>query len=95
MIFSSDMRACFSLLRAVAVGESQCEQQGKEERVWHQLALGWAKGENSHLSILTATFMVDREWLRPWAVASTTRPKAPEPRVRPARNSQEAKLATF
>ena len=53
---------------------------------------GWCGG-NSHLSILTATFMVDCEWLRPWAVASTTRPKAPEPRVRPARNSEVTKLA--
>lgn len=35
MIFSSDMRACFSLLRAVAVGESQREQEGREGRVWH------------------------------------------------------------
>lgn len=45
-------------------------------------------GGDSHLSIFTATFMVDCEWLRPWAVASTTRPKAPEPRVRPAGGQQ-------
>lgn len=43
---------------------------------------------NLHLSILTATFMVDCEWLRPCAVASTTRPKAPEPRVRPAEKGE-------
>lgn len=56
------------------------------------VALGWGKGDNSHLSILTATFMVDCEWLRPWAVASTTRPKAPEPRVRPAKKQQRGKV---
>lgn len=43
---------------------------------------------NSHLSIFTATFMEDCEWLRPWAVASTTRPKAPDPSVRPAEKHQ-------
>lgn len=58
------------------------------------VALGWGKGENSHLSILTATFMVDREWLRPWAVASTTRPKAPEPRVRPAKKQPGGKVGS-
>lgn len=51
----------------------------------HSIGMGdRVAGGDSHLSIFTATFMVDCEWLRPWAVASTTRPKAPEPRVRPA-----------
>lgn len=47
MIFSSDIRACFSLLRAVAVGESPCEWQGEERSAWALLslvALGWGKG---------------------------------------------------
>lgn len=39
MIFSSDMRACFSLLRAVAVGEIQYEQQGEEGSVWAMFGL--------------------------------------------------------
>lgn len=46
MIFSSDMRACFSLLRAVAVGESRCEWQGEEGCTWAPFgltALGWGK----------------------------------------------------
>lgn len=36
-----------------------------------------------HFSIFTATFVLDCEWVRPYAVASTTLPKAPDPRVRP------------
>lgn len=47
MIFSSDIRACFSLLRAVAVGESWCERQGKEGSTcapFGLTALGWGKG---------------------------------------------------
>lgn len=36
-----------------------------------------------HLSIFTATFVRDWEWARQYAVASTTLPKAPDPRVRP------------
>lgn len=47
MIFSSDMRACFSLLRAVAVGESWCEWQGEEGRTrapFGLTVLGWGKG---------------------------------------------------
>ncbi len=36
-----------------------------------------------HFSIFTATFVLDWEWVRPYAVASTTLPKAPDPRVRP------------
>lgn len=36
-----------------------------------------------HFNIFTATFVLDWEWVRPYAVASTTLPKAPDPRVRP------------
>lgn len=36
-----------------------------------------------HFSIFTATFVLDWAWARPYAVASTTLPKAPDPRVRP------------
>lgn len=36
-----------------------------------------------HLSIFTATLVDDWELVSPYAVASTTLPNAPDPRVRP------------
>lgn len=90
MIFSSDIRAWVSLLRAVA---------GRHHRsqitIIHNIALIHCACSNQdvsdtstgfsalHLSIFTATLVEDWELVSPYAVASTTLPKAPDPRVRP------------
>lgn len=43
---------------------------------------------NLRLSIFTATFMTGWERLSPYAVPSTTFPKAPEPRIRPVTDNR-------
>lgn len=144
MIFSSDIRACFSLERAVAErvvkqpwlsniithfacacvehqkshlpsvcqcgtikAHQMCHDQFCPAKDWqigrrpllHYLNVkkAWkcSNGlfffsiviqmycDNSRLSIFTATFMTGWERLSPYAVPSTTFPKAPEPRIRP------------
>lgn len=50
---------------------------------------------NLHLSIFTATLIVDCVWLIPWAIASTTRPKAPEPNVRPVSERERKRETHF
>lgn len=54
----------------------------------------WFNLINSRFSIFTATFITGWERLSPYAVPSTTFPKAPEPRIRPERNTTEVQLST-